>query len=38
MPDRLIPKAGGKYVDTYEYKFATGTRLQARDFYTKLLR
>jgi len=38
MPDRLVPKAGKKYVDTYEYTFATTTRLQIREFYTKLLR
>jgi iron(III) transport system substrate-binding protein len=38
VPERLIPKPGIKYLDTYEYTFATTTRLQIRDFFAKLLR
>jgi iron(III) transport system substrate-binding protein len=38
LPEYLIPKPGVKYLDTYEYVFETGQRLDIRDFYTKLLR
>lgn len=38
VPARLIPQPGKKYVDTYEYTFATTTRLQIRDFFAKMLR
>ncbi|HLY67669.1 MAG TPA: extracellular solute-binding protein [Chloroflexota bacterium] len=38
MPSYLIPKPGVKYLDTYEYNFETGQRLQIRDFYQKLLK
>lgn len=38
IPSYLIPQSGVKYLDTYEYNFETGQRLDIRDFYTKLLR
>lgn len=38
IPDRLIPRAGKKYVDTYEFNFVTGPRHAAREFYAKLLK
>jgi hypothetical protein len=38
MPQDFIPKPGAKYLDTYEYKFATGQRLQIREFYQRMLK
>lgn len=38
VPSYLIPKSGVKYLDTYEYNFATKQRLQIRDFYAKMLK
>jgi iron(III) transport system substrate-binding protein len=37
-PPDIIPKPGVKYLDTYDYDFATKQRLQIRDFYAKMLR
>ena len=38
IPPNLIPKPGIKYLDTYEYKFETGQRLEIRNYYMKLLK
>ena len=38
VPPELVPKPGAKYLDTYEYKFVTGQRLQIREFYGKMLK
>ncbi|HLY64024.1 MAG TPA: extracellular solute-binding protein, partial [Chloroflexota bacterium] len=38
VDDSVKPKPGIKYLDTYEYNFETGQRLQIRDFFQKLLK
>ena len=38
VPPSLIPKPGVKYLDSYQYKFATTQRLPIRDWFTKLLK
>ena len=38
MPPTAVPKPGVKYLDTYDYKFATTQRLPIRDWYASLLK